>query len=122
MKYLPIIALSMACATTAMAQSAPQITPQGRSAQQPKEVAQCIAKRWADKTQQPVISQTVAANDTAVDVLLPGQKPGGSAAVVRPAPPNSFHTTTPTNGSWVGLRTVDGAVDPSVQADIQACL
>ncbi|SDV51474.1 hypothetical protein [Chitinasiproducens palmae] len=113
MKFLPIIALSMACATSAFAQDA-QMTSVGRSAKAPKEVASCIAKSWADKTQQPVVSQTVIANDLGVDVLLPGQQPGGSAAVVRPAPSG--------NGSWAGLRTVGGSADPAASSDISACL
>jgi len=111
MKILPIAAVPLifaACAT----QPPVTITPVGQSARAPADVAMCISKTWADKAQQPVTSQTVIAGDVAVDVLIPGQAPGGSAAMVRPA-----QTGT---GSWVGYRSVGSTMPPP--ADISTCL
>jgi hypothetical protein len=110
-KILPFLAVPLlvsACAT----QPSVTITPIGQSARAPADVAQCISKTWADKTQQNVISQTVIANNVAVDVLLPGQPPGGSAAIVRPAATG--------NGSWVGYRSVGSTM--AAPSDIGTCL
>jgi hypothetical protein len=113
-KILPIAAVPLifaACA--AQPPVGVTITPVGQSARAPADVAVCISKTWADRTQQPVTSQTVIAGNLAVDVLVPGQAPGGSAAMVRPA-----QTGGP--GSWVGYRSVGSTMPPP--ADINTCL
>ncbi len=110
-KILPIAAVPLIFAACA-SQPPVNITPVGQSARAPTDVAMCIAKTWADKSQQPVTSQTVIAGNVAMDVLLPGQAPGGSAAMVRPA-----QTGT---GSWVGYRSVGSTMPPP--ADISTCL
>jgi hypothetical protein len=113
-KYLPIIALTIAVSACAT-QPTDHFASIGNSAKAPKDVAVCIASSWATKTQQPIVSQTTIANDMGVDVLVPGQPPGGSAAIVRPAMQG--------NGTWVGFRSADGAVPgPDVTSDISACL
>jgi hypothetical protein len=112
MKILPLLAVPLifsACAT----QPSVTIVPIGQSARAPADVAQCISKTWADKTQQPVTSQTVIANDVAVDVMQPGQAPGGSAALVRPALSGG-------PGSSVSYRSVGSTMPPP--ADINSCL
>ncbi len=117
MKYLPLLAttaaavLLSACAGPGMQ---PGVTSVGTSQKTAPVVSQCIAQSWADKSQQPVTTQSVLANDMAADVLLPGQPPGGAGAVVRPAWTGS--------GTWVGLRTGSGADTSSASSDIQACL
>jgi hypothetical protein len=111
-KYLPIIAVSVlfsACAT----QPAASVQPVGTSAKAPADVAQCIAQKWADSTQQPVTSQVTIANNLGVDVLAPGQAPGGAAAVIRPAVRGP--------GSWVGYR-AGGVADANVVSSINGCL
>nr|WP_202031762.1 hypothetical protein [Paraburkholderia sacchari] len=86
----------------------------GTSQQPPAAVAQCIAKKWADKSQQQVVQQSVLANDQAVDVYVPGQQPpNGAAATVRPAWNASAKT-------WVGMRAGGGAGGDT--SDISACL
>ncbi len=87
-KLLPLIALTVAA--SAFAQQQPQWTIQnvGQSQKPANQVAACIAKTWADKSQQQVISQDVLANDMAMDVYVPGQQPPNGAAArwcVRPA-------------------------------------
>ncbi|WP_425466894.1 hypothetical protein [Paraburkholderia dinghuensis] len=87
----------------------------GTSEQPTAAVAQCIARKWADRAQQPVILQTMSANNQAVDVYLPGQpQPDGTAATVRPS-------WSPTNKTWVGYR---GGVNAGIEAtaDISTCL
>jgi hypothetical protein len=86
----------------------------GTSQKAPKVVAQCISQKWADKSQQQVVSQDTLANDQAVDVYVPGQQPpAGAAAVVRP------NWSGP--GSWVGFR-ASGAAGSDTTGDIQTCL
>ncbi len=115
MKYLPIIATAALFSASAMAAPSEQFTSVGKSDKAPKAVAQCIASAWADKTQQPVVSQTVIANDMGVDVLVPGQAPGGDAATVRPSLQGP--------GTWVGFRSTSGtAPDQSVTGAITGCL
>jgi hypothetical protein len=112
-KYLPILALTVAISACA-AQTPPGVSPVGTSQQAPKVVAQCIAQKWADKSQQQVISQDTLANDMASDVYVPGQQPPtGAAAVVRPNYSGS--------GTWVGFRAA-GAAGSDATGDIQACL
>ena len=112
MKYLPLIALTVAISACA-AQPPVGVQSVGQSQQPPAAVAQCIAHKWADGTQQQVVSQATLANDQAVDVYVPGQQPpNGAAAVVRPA--NG-------NGSWVGFRG-NGAAGGDATSSISACL
>ena len=114
MKYLPIIALTIAVSACA-AQPVEPYSSIGKSAKPPAALAQCIAASWSDMSQQPVVSQTVLANNMGADVLLPGQAPGGNAATVRP----SLQGT----GSWVGYRSAQGGTPaPEVAAGINACL
>lgn len=114
MKYLPLIALAVAI--SAHADSPPAgVQTIGQTHLAPKDVAQCVAHKWADKTQQQVVSQEILANDKAMDVYVPGQQPpDGAAAVVRPA-----YTGI---GSWVGYRPGSGGAGADATADIDACL
>ena len=113
MKYLPILALTVAISACA-AQPPMGVTPVGKSQQAPKVVAQCIAQKWADKSQQQVVSQDTLANDQAMDVYVPGQQPpSGAAAVVRPSYSGP--------GTWVGFRAA-GSAGSDATSDIQGCL
>ena len=113
MKYLSLIALTVAVSACA-AQPAANVQSVGQSQQPPGAVAQCIAKKWADSTQQQVVSQNELANDQAVDVYVPGQQPpNGAAAVVRPGRTGQ--------GSWVGFRAGSGASSDAA-GSISACL
>jgi len=112
-KYLPIIAMAVAISACA-AQPPAGVQSVGTSQQPPKVVGQCIAKKWADKTQQQVVAQDTLANDMAMDVYVPGQQPpNGAAAVVRPNYQGS--------GTWVGFRAAGGAGSDAT-GDISACL
>ncbi|CAG4892293.1 hypothetical protein [Paraburkholderia saeva] len=112
MKYLPLIALTVAISACA-AQPPAGVQSVGQSQQPPKVVGQCIAKKWADKSQQQVVSQNTLANDAAMDVYVPGQQPpSGAAAVVRPSYTGS--------GTWVGFRSGGGGGGDT--SDITACL
>lgn len=100
MKYLPLIALAVSISACA-AQPPAGVQSVGQSQQPPKAVATCIAQKWADATQQQVVSQDVLANDQAMDVYVPGQQPpNGAAALVRPAYSGKGAT-------WVGFRGAD---------------
>ncbi|MGF7135744.1 hypothetical protein P3T40_007253 [Paraburkholderia sp. EB58] len=113
MKYLPLIALTVAISACA-AQPPAGVQSVGQSQQPPKAVAQCIAQKWADSSQQQVVSQDTMANDQAMDVYVPGQQPpSGAAAVVRPAYSGS--------GTWVGFRSNGGAGSDATGA-ISGCL
>lgn len=113
MKYLPLIALTVAISASA-AQPPAGVQSVGQSQQPPKAVATCIAQKWANGSQQQVVSQDTMANDQAMDVYVPGQQPpNGAAAVVRPA------YTGP--GSWVGFRP-NGAAGSDATSSISACL
>lgn len=108
-KYLPLIALTVAISAHA---ADPAVQNVGQSQKAAPDVSACIAKTWADKSQQQVISQNVLANGLATDVYAPGQQPpNGAAAVVRPA--NAANAKT-----WVGFR----GGDASSAGDINACL
>ena len=112
MKYLPLIALTVAISACA-AQPPAGVQSVGQSQQPPKAVAQCIAHKWADGTQQQVILQDTMANDQAMDVYVPGQQPPtGAAAVVRPGSGT---------GSWVGFRS-NGAAGSDATGAISGCL
>jgi len=110
-KYLPILAFAVAISACA---AQPGVSQVGTSQQAPKVVSQCIAQKWADKSQQQVISQVTLANDMASDVYGPGQQPpSGAAAIVRPS--------TAGGATWVGFRTAGGA-GGGATGDIQGCL
>jgi hypothetical protein len=112
MKYLVLMALAVAA--SASAQTPARVQSVGQSQQPPKVVAQCIAKKWADKSQQQVISQNMLANDQAFDVYMPGQQaPAGAAAIVRVGGSGT--------GSSVGFR-ASGAAGSDATSDISACL
>lgn len=113
MKYLPLIVLTAAISACA-GQPPARTQSVGQSQQPPTVVAQCVARTWADKTQQQVVSQNILANGQAVDVYVPGQNPpDGAAAVVRPSNQGS--------GSWVGFR-ASSAAGGDAAGDIRACL
>lgn len=113
MKLIPLLALTVAISACA-AQPPAGVQQVGTSQKEPKVVAQCVAQKWADASQQQVVSQDTLANDQAVDVYVPGQQPpSGAAAVVRPAWSGS--------GTWVGFR-ASGAAGSQATGDIQACL
>ncbi|GGD51582.1 hypothetical protein [Caballeronia grimmiae] len=113
MKYFSLLALTVAISACA-AQPPAGVQQVGTSQKAPKAVAQCVAEKWAQKSQQQVISQDTLANDQALDVFVPGQQPpNGAAAVVRPS------WSGP--GSWVGFRAA-GAAGSDTTGDIQACL
>ncbi|WP_233829926.1 hypothetical protein [Paraburkholderia sp. ZP32-5] len=111
MKYLPLIALTVALSACA-GQPPAGVQSVGQSQQPPRAVGTCIAHKWADASQQQVVSQTMLANDQAMDVYVPGQQPpNGAAAVVRP---NG-------QGSWVGFRSA-GAGGSQATSAISGCL
>ncbi|APR36055.1 hypothetical protein [Paraburkholderia sp. SOS3] len=113
MKHLPLIALTVAISACA-AQPPAGVQSVGTSQQPPAAVGKCIAQKWADKSQQQVVTQNTLAWDRAMDVYAPGQQPpSGSAALVRPSYQGS--------GTWVGFRpgASGGTADTS---DISGCL
>nr|WP_230479326.1 hypothetical protein [Burkholderia humptydooensis] len=88
----------------------------GQSQKPAPDVSACIAKTWADKSQQQVVTQNVLANGLAADVYVPGQQPpNGAAAVVRPAFSGNAKT-------WVGFRAGSGSADGAAAGDINSCL
>jgi hypothetical protein len=112
-KYLPLIALTVAFSACA-AQPPAGVQSVGQSQQPPKAVAQCIAQKWADGSQQQVVSQDTMANDQAMDVYVPGQQPpNGAAAVIRPSYSGS--------GTWVGFRN-NGSAGGDATGAISGCL
>jgi hypothetical protein len=112
-KYLPLIALTVAISACA-AQPPAGVQSVGQSQQPPKAVATCIAQKWADGSQQQVVTQNTLANDQAMDVFVPGQQPpNGAAAVVRPSYSGK--------GTWVGFRANGGAGGEATGA-ISGCL
>ena len=114
MKPLPLLVVTVAvsgCASQSMPPSAQAV---GESQRPVPAVAQCIGQKWANQSQQRVISQVIVANNQAMDVYVPGQQPpAGAAAVVRP------NWSGP--GSWVGFR-ASGAAGSDTTGDIQTCL
>jgi hypothetical protein len=113
-KHLPLIALTVAISACA-AQPPAGVQSVGTSQQPPATVGKCIAQKWADKSQQQVVSQDTLAWDRAVDVYVPGQQPpNGAAAVVRPSYQGS--------GTWVGFRPGAGGAGADATSDISACL
>jgi hypothetical protein len=113
-KHLPLIALTVAISACA-AQPPAGVQSVGTSQQPPATVGKCIAQKWADKSQQQVVSQNMLAFDKAMDVYVPGQQPpNGSAAIVRPSYQGS--------GTWVGFRPGSGGAGADATGDISACL
>ncbi|MFL9935601.1 hypothetical protein P0D88_42475 [Paraburkholderia sp. RL18-103-BIB-C] len=115
MKPLPILLVTAAtltaCATAPMPPNAQSV---GESQHPVAAVAQCIAQKWANRSQQTVISQVIVANNQAMDVYVPGQRPpDGAAAVVRPSWTGQK--------TWVGFRSGAGAGGDAT-GDINACL
>jgi hypothetical protein len=115
-KYLSLIAMTAALAACATHPVPPGTQSVGTSQQPPAAVAQCIAQKWSDRSQQQVVSQTELANNRAVDVYVPGQQPpNGAAAIVRPAWSNTAQT-------WVGFRAGAGDAGGEAAGDISGCL
>jgi hypothetical protein len=113
-KHLPLIALTVAISACA-AQPPAGVQSVGESQQPPKAVATCIAQKWADASQQQVVSQNTLANDQAMDVYVPGQQPpNGAAAVVRPS-----YTS---KGTWVGFRAGGAGGGSDATSAISGCL
>ncbi|HEX3382423.1 MAG TPA: hypothetical protein VHU21_21860 [Paraburkholderia sp.] len=113
MKYLPLIALTVAISACA-AQPPAGVQSVGQSQQPPGAVSTCIAQKWADSSQQQVVSQNILANGQAMDVYVPGQQPpNGAAAVVRPSNTGK--------GTWVGFR-AGGAGSSDATGAISGCL
>jgi len=113
-KYLPLIALTVAISACA-AQPPAGVQSVGESQQPVKAVATCIAQKWADGSQQQVVTQNTLANDQAMDVFVPGQQPpNGAAAVVRPSNTGK--------GTWVGFRAGSGGASGEASGAISGCL
>lgn len=113
---MKIVSITVAAAALCACAAQPPAGVQslGTSQQPPSAVGHCIAQRWADKTQQQVVSQITLANNMAMDVYVPGQQPpNGAAAVVRP------NYQGP--GTWVGFRSSGGAGSDAMP-DVSACL
>ncbi|WNC95068.1 hypothetical protein RI103_34940 [Paraburkholderia sp. FT54] len=113
MKYLSSIGMAATLCACA-AQPPAGVQSVGTSQQSPNAVGHCIAQKWADRSQQQVVSQTTLANNMAMDVYVPGQQPpNGAAAVVRP------NYQGP--GTWVGFRASGGA-SGNATGDVSGCL
>jgi len=107
MRKIPFVAL--VAATSAFAQAPSGVQTVGHSQRAAEPVAFCIAKKWADASQKEVILQTVVANNLAMDVYVPGQRPpSGDAAMVRP-------------GTRVGFRSA-GSTASNATPSISECL
>ncbi|MFM0035843.1 hypothetical protein PQQ53_10885 [Paraburkholderia strydomiana] len=118
MKSLPLLVVTAATLTAcANAPMPPNAQTVGESQQPVSAVWQCIAQKWANRSQQQVISQVIVANNQAMDVYVPGQQPpSGAAALVRPSWSGNSKT-------WVGFRPGAGGGDASGgAADINSCL
>jgi hypothetical protein len=115
MKSLPLLVVTVvvsACASPPMPPSAQSV---GESQQPASTVAQCIGQKWADQSQQQVVSQVMVANNQAMDVYVPGQQPpNGAAALVRPS-------WTGNSKTWVGFRAASGT-GGNVSGDVGGCL
>lgn len=58
----PLLALTVAISASA-AEAPPAMQQVGTSQKPPAAVAQCVAQKWADKSQQQVVSQNTLANN-----------------------------------------------------------
>jgi hypothetical protein len=116
MKPLPLLLVTAAALSACASDPTPPGAQTVGESQQPvAAVAQCIAQKWADRSQQQVISQVVLANNQAMDVYVPGQQPpSGAAAIVRPSWGGHGRT-------WVGFRSGGGGGSDAT-GDINACL
>ncbi|WP_296654600.1 hypothetical protein [Paraburkholderia sp.] len=119
MNYVSVIFVATtlgACASQPLPMGAESV---GTSLHPSAAVAQCIAQKWADRSQQQVVSQTMMANNQSIDVYMPGQRPpDGAAATVRPS-------WSPNNKTWVGYRAgrgVNAANGSDATSAITACL
>ena len=119
-KRLPTVAIIVALSafrfplSAFAAQSPTDVQTVGASQKPAKTVGHCIAKRRAEKTPQQIMSQYSLANDMAMNVYVPGQKPPSSAAaLVRP--------NMQVSGTWMGLRAT-GDSGRDVESDSGACL
>ncbi|SAL79700.1 hypothetical protein [Caballeronia telluris] len=114
MRPFLLLVVTVAVSACASQPMPPSAQPVGESQQPASTVAQCIAQKWANQSQQQVMPQVVLANNQAMDVYVPGQQPpNGAAALVRPS-------WTGNSKTWVGLRGGGGGGNPS--GDIGGCL
>lgn len=115
MKPLSLFIVTVAVTGCASQPMPPGAQSLGESQQPVSAVAQCIAQKWANQSQQQVISQVIVANNQAMDVYVPGQQPpNGAAAVVRPS-------WTGNSKTWVGFRAGSGG-GSNTSADVGGCL
>jgi hypothetical protein len=115
MKPLPLLVVTLAVSACATQPMPPSAQPVGESQQPVPAVSQCIAQKWANQSQQQVISQVIVANNQAMDVYVPGQQPpNGAAAVVRPSWSGNSKT-------WVGFRGA-GVSGGNTGGDVGGCL
>ena len=115
MNPLPLLVVTVAISACATQPMPPSTQSLGESQQPASAVAQCIAQKWANQSQQQVISQVILANNQAMDVYVPGQQPpNGAAAVVRPS-------WTGNSKTWVGFRP-GSAGGSSTGGDVGGCL
>ncbi|CAN7413950.1 hypothetical protein LJR267_002712 [Paraburkholderia hospita] len=115
MKPLPLLVVTVALSACASQPMPPGAQSLGESQQPVSAVAQCIAQKWANQSQQQVISQVIVANNQAMDVYVQGQQPpNGAAAVVRPS-------WTGNSKTWVGFRAGSGAAG-NTGGDVSGCL
>ena len=109
-----VVAVSGCASQAPSSPPATDARPVGQSQLAPRAAATCIAQKWANMSGQPVQMQYVFANETAFDVLVPGQSaPTGTpsdsrlhAALVRPAPSGP--------GSMVSFRGPESPVSGTV--------
>ena len=114
MKQLPLLVATIAVSACASQPMPPSAQAVGESQQPVSTVSQCIGQKWANQSQQTVISQVIVANNQAMDVYVPGQQPpNGSAALVRPS-------WTGNSKTWVGFR--PGGSGGNTGGDIGGCL
>ena len=115
MKPLPLLVVTIAVSACASQPVPPSAQSLGESQQPVPAVSQCIAQKWADQSQQTVISQVIVANNQAMDVYVPGQQPpNGAAALVRPS-------WTGNSKTWVGFRAGSGT-GGNTGGDVSGCL
>jgi ribosomal protein L11 len=115
MKPLSLFVVAVAVSGCASQPMPPSAQSLGESQHPVSAVSQCIAQKWANQSQQQVISQVIVANNQAMDVYVPGQQPpNGAAAVVRPS-------WTGNSKTWVGFRAGSGG-GSNTSGDIGGCL
>lgn len=115
MKPISILIVTVAVSGCASQPMPPSAQAVGESQRPVPAVAQCIGQKWANQSQQRVISQVIVANNQAMDVYVPGQQPpNGAAALVRPS-------WTGNSKTWVGFRS-GTATGGNTSGDIGGCL